>query len=612
MRITQRMKSGLKITFLLVALIAGRGLYAQNNSTYSQLIEEADLYLKVGDTGFARIDYTKAVKMNPGAEYPRLKLAEIDRKNASQHRIDSLFEQNLVSAEKYFRSGNYNLAQIEYQRSLELKPESEFIKGRLATIRGSVFKTDPTKPEISLANLRTETAKPENNSVGPKADLMIPESNIAKPVNTHALPKSNSVTSNTGTLDTATERLVTPPTPPSPLQTNLTQAEEFFNVKDYENAAQRYQAALTIKPGDKAIKTKLTTTHTLLDKQKKDLKAYSDIILAAEKAATLKNTVQAIAGYEQAALIKPGDADVQSKLIVLRDRLIVEQNQEKDFKDILATADKFLKDNNLPEAKKSYEMARSIRPQEKYPQEKLLEISHIDALAEADKTIKYREATVLGESLLTQEDYQGAFQAFTKASELRPAEEYPKQKVKELDVKIKAMDAQYKIAYNGYILDATKASQAKNWDIAMDNYLKALKAKTGDTLAGNQIVKIISYMDTKLIATLTPLSSSILEGKEVKLPFKAIESATRRNHYLVVRVKNSAAGTPRLYIGYGLDSQKNGAIIYRNFQKGGQFTDYVIRIANQDRWYRLDNNWISLTVEGGSLDIASLKLCADY
>ena len=174
------------------------------------------------------------------------------------------------------------------------------------------------------------------------------------------------------------------------------------------------------------------------------------------------------------------------------------------------------------------------------------------------------------------------------------------------------MDAQYKIAYNGYILEATKASHAKNWDIAMDNYLKALKAKTGDTLASNQMVKIISYMDTKLLTTLTPPSPTILEGKEIKLPFKAIESIKRRNHYLVVRVKNSAAGMPRLYIGYGMDAQKNGAIIYRNFIKGAQFTDYVVRIANQDRWYRLDNNWISITVEGGSLEIANLKLCADY
>lgn len=592
-----------------MALIAGKGLFAQNNSTYSQLIEEADLYLKVGDTGFARIDYEKAVKMNPSDEYPRLKLAEINRKEVTQHRIDSLFEQSLVSAEKYFKSGNYNLAQIEYIRSLELKPESVFIKGRLATISGSGTKTESPKAESSITNLKTEPALPENKTVDFKAEPLKQENSLVKPVMAHAVPESNQPTAKTQGTQTASELQ---PTAPSPLQTNLTQAEEFFNAKDFENAAQRYQAALSIKPGDKTIKTKLTVTRTLLDKQKKDQKAYGDIILAAEKAATQKNTKQAITSYEQAALIKPDDADLQSKLIVLRDRLIVEQNQEKDFKDIITKADQYLHDNNLPEAKKSYELARTIRPEEKYPQEKLLDISHRDALAESEKVIKYKESLILAESLLTQEDFQGAYQAFSKASELRPQEGYPKQKITELDVKIKESEAKFKIAYTGYISDANKAYQAKNWDVAMDNYLKALKAKITDTLAGNQIIKIISFMDTKLITTLTPPSPSVSEGKEVKLPFKAIESAKRRNHYLVVRVKNSSVGTPRLYIGYGMDAQKNGAIIYRNLLKGGQYIDYLVRIANQDRWYRLDNNWISLTVEGGSLEIASLKICADF
>ena len=131
------MKLGLKIVFLFLALVSAAALSAQNNLSYKQLIEEADLYLKVGDVGFARIDYDKAIEMNPSDEYPRVKLAEIDRKAITQHQNDSIFEQSLLNAEKYFKAGNYNLAQIEYKRSLELKPESEFIKGRLATISAS-------------------------------------------------------------------------------------------------------------------------------------------------------------------------------------------------------------------------------------------------------------------------------------------------------------------------------------------------------------------------------------------------------------------------------------------------------------------------------------------
>jgi len=503
------MKLGLKIVFLLLALVATAALSAQNILTYKQLIEEADLYLKVGEIGFARIDYDKAITMNPSDEYPRLKLAEIDRKAITQHRNDSIFEESLLNAEKYFKAGNFNLAQIEYKQSLELKPESEFIKGRLATISASTSKTDFSKAEVSL---KTETPK----------------------------------------------------------------------------------------------------TLALIDKQKKDQRAYNDIILAAEKAVASKNTQQAITYYEKATAINPDNVVLGNILITLRDRLGVEQNLEKDFKGIIAKADSYMHNNNLTEAKKAYEQARSIKPDDKYPQDKLLEIGKIEAITEAENSKKYKETIVIAESLLGQEDYQGAYQSFSKASSLQPKEGYPKQKMTELTAKIKELEAQYKIAYTGYISDAGKAFQAKNWDIAMDNYLKALKAKTADTLSGNQINRIINYLDKKSILTLTPPTPTIAEGKEVKLPFKAIEMTKRTNHYILARVKNSGVGTPRLYINYGQDAQKNGGIVYRNLLKGGQYIDYVIRIVNQDRWYRLDNNWITLTVEGGTLEMENLKVCADF
>ena len=602
------MKLGLKIVFLFMALIAAAALSAQNNLSYKQLIEEADLYMKAGDIGFARIDYDKAITMNPSDEYPRIKLAEIDRKAVDQHHNDSIFEQSLLNAEKYFKAGNYNLAQIEYKRSLELKPGSEFIKGRLATISASASKTDLAKTEVSTLNLNKEVPKATSSLVTPKSDPSKQEIVIGKPGAKTKTKDNKLPVTTTEVKKTDPDQLTAAPTP---LQTALNQGDDFLAAKDFINAVQRYQAALALKPGDKAIKTKLSTSQALLDKQKKDQQVYNDIILAAEKAVAAKNTEQAIIYYEKAATINPDNVALGNILITLRDRFSVEQNLDKDFKAIIAKADVYMQDNNLSEAKKAYEQARSIKPEDKYPQDKLLEIGKIEAITDAENSKKYKETLILAESLLSQEDYQGAYQTFSKASTLQPKESYPKQKMTELTAKMKELEAQYKVAYTGFIADAGKAFQTKNWDVAMDNYLKALKAKTADTLSTNQINRIITYLDKKSILSLTPSSPTIAEGKDVKLPFKAIEMTKRTNHYIMARVKNSGAGTPRLYINYGQDAQKNGGIVYRNLIKGAQFIDYVIRIVNQDRWYRLDNNWITLTVEGGTLEMENLKVCAD-
>lgn len=601
------MKLGLKIVLLLVVLMTGMELKAQNNLSYKQLIEEADLYLKAGEVGFARIDYAKAITMNPTDEYPRLKLAELDRQEKAQRHNDSLFEESLVNAEKYYKAGNYNLAQIEYGKSLQLKPESEFIKDRLAAISVSAPKTS----QNNLTNLKVDPIKQDNQPEVSNVTLVkqeVQNDKYDKSVTKPSAKEKNQSVPIQADKKPGMEQL---PSVPTPLQDALAQADAYYAAQDFENALQRYQAALALKPGDKTIKAKLTAIQALLDKEKKDQKAYSDIIIAAEKAVSQKSTQEAITLYEQAAKLKLDDATVSNKLITLRDQLNVEQQLAKDFKEIIVKADNFLHENNLPQARKYYEQARSIKPDDKYTQDKLLEISKIESINEVENIKKYKETLILAESLLNQEDYQGAYQTFSKASELQPKEVYPKQKMTELNIKIKELEAKYMIAYNGYVAEANKAYKGRNWDVAMDNYLLAIKTKANDTLSANQINRILDYMNKKTIVTLTPTSSSLLDSKEVRLPFKAIDPSKRVNHYFVLRAKNSSAGTPRLYVSFGQDALKNGGIIYRNLIKGGQYIDYVIRIANQDRWYRPDNNWISLIVEGGSLEIESLKICAD-
>ena len=38
--------------------------------------------------------------------------------------------------------------------------------------------------------------------------------------------------------------------------------------------------------------------------------------------------------------------------------------------------------------------------------------------------------------------------------------------------------------------------------------------------------------------------------------------------------------------------------------------DYLIRISVQDKWYREDNNWISLFVETGDIEITRVQIAA--
>lgn len=591
--------------FIIVVLLASN-LQAQNNNDYRKLIEEADLYLEAGDIGFARIDYEKAVKLNPSDEHPRLKLAELDRLALTKKKNDSLFEQRLINAERYFKAANYNLAQTEFIKSLELKPESVFVKERLATIT-NLSKKDELKNKDQGSNsslsINKQMAKPNVDITStPEKELQPVVDNQTTSNKTNSkreLPKARAIPS----TETVSQ--------PSQLQVLLNSATEYIKANDFENAIQKLQSASALKPTDKNIKSQLLFAKTQLEKRRKDERTYSDLIASAEKHIVQNDTRSAIESYENALKIKPDETIIQNKLIALRDKLTVEIKLDQDFKVIVNKGDSLFHANNLTEAGKTYEQARNIKPDDKYVKDKLLEISRIETIANGEKLKKYKEAIDLADALLKQEDWQGAVQSYNQASEYQPKEQYPKQRITELNEKLQTLEAQLLASYNSSITEGDKAYQTRSWDVAMDNYLQAARAKSSNNLAENQISKILSFLEGKLVLTLTPPSSALVPEKEMKLSFTPLEISKRRNNYLIIRMKNSAAGSPRLYISYGINEQKNGGIVFRSILKGNKFTDYVVKFGNQDRWYRLDNNWITLTVEGSPLEIESLKICAD-
>jgi hypothetical protein len=49
--------------------------------------------------------------------------------------------------------------------------------------------------------------------------------------------------------------------------------------------------------------------------------------------------------------------------------------------------------------------------------------------------------------------------------------------------------------------------------------------------------------------------------------------------------------------------------VYRSLDKK-EISDFLIRISVQDKWYREDNNWISLFVETGDIEITKVQIAA--
>ena len=96
---------------------------------------------------------------------------------------------------------------------------------------------------------------------------------------------------------------------------------------------------------------------------------------------------------------------------------------------------------------------------------------------------------------------------------------------------------------------------------------------------------------------------------EKKFTFSPIEPRQRKNNYILLKARSTGKTAPKVYLNYGRDNQKNGGIVLRSLDKK-EISDFLIRISVQDKWYREDNNWISLFIETGEIEISKVQIAA--
>jgi hypothetical protein len=120
------------------------------------------------------------------------------------------------------------------------------------------------------------------------------------------------------------------------------------------------------------------------------------------------------------------------------------------------------------------------------------------------------------------------------------------------------------------------------------------------------IGKIRQYINDHAFVNLNSSAVSVSSGQEKKFTFSPIEPRLKKNNYILVRAKSSNPATLKVYLNYGRDAQKNGGVVLRNLSE--KENDILVRISVQDKWYREDNNWISLSTEGGSVEVSRIDI----
>ncbi len=405
----------------------------EQNKLYTQEIQNADSFFNSADYSKATKGYNSALKIKPNEGYPKQKIDEI--KNILEQILltDNLYTEQIKQADKDFKTAKYEAAREGYGKALDIKPNESYPSDQLLKIN-SLLSEMYTLKEL------------ENNYTAA-----------------------------------------------------IEEADRFFNVEDYQNSITAYQKALSFKPKEKYPKIQIGLAEERLDYIARQLRekeaiqlAYQVAIKKADEAFSAGIYDDAIPNYQEAITIIPYEQYPKDQLLKIDELKAAAIKSE--FDRVIAEADNYFNGQNYVPAKERYQTALNFIPDETYPIGRINEIDKIlSDLALAEKTKKendrlYEQAILKADKDFEMVLFQSAISFYNEAHIIKPNENYPVQKIQEINqiVEKNRIDEEYRKV----LLAADAYYRMKSYVEAKPEYSKALTIKPDEEYPANQIKKI--------------------------------------------------------------------------------------------------------------------------
>ncbi len=467
------------------------------DDNYKAAIAKADQLLAAKTYNDARLEYENALKIKASEQYPQTKIAEIDKilaDIAAKQSLEENYKATIARADQLFASKNYDQAKSEYGKALGLKSAEQYPKTKMAEIDGILAEIARLKAlDEEYANVIAQADKLLSGKTYSDAKVKFQEALKLKPAEKYPLEKI-------AEADKALAEQTRLKAIDDQYSAAILKADNLLTQKTYPAARVEYVNASAIKPGENYPKEKISE----IDKILADIAAakifddnYRSSITRADQLLAAKTYAEARTEYEKAQKLKPADQYPPLKIAeidkILADREAIRVLNE-NYQTAIKLADQALVAKTYNEAKVQYEKALGIKPEEQYPKTKVAEIEAIFAEIVRKKAIddEYSATITSADQLLAQKSYDPAKSKYQKAAELKPAEQYPKTKLAEIEkaltdvARLKAIDDQYKSA----VAEADQLFQSKTYIKAKESYNNAGKIKPAEQYPKDKITEI--------------------------------------------------------------------------------------------------------------------------
>ena len=495
---------------------------------YAKSIAAADKYYNAKGYQSALLEYRNAFTYKPEEQYPKDRIKELTALLEAMKARDEAYKKTIANADKLFIALSYEPSKAEYQNALKIKPEEAYPVDRIREIDEILARLKNVKAEynrlVDLADSFYVDKKYINakanyqQALKVKPDESYPKEMIAKSDNLISGQEANAKT-----LEEA-------------YQTALTSADQLYTAKDYEKAKPAYEGASHIKPDESYPKEKIKEIEGILasiDKQNQQEKQYADLIAGGDKLFADKSFQPAKEKFQAALGIKPEEAYPKEKIGEI-DKILESTAKQKALEDqytaMIAAADKLFSDRSYALAKTQYQQALSLKPNEKYPKDRILEIDNALADLAKQKAVddQYTAALSKADRSFDAKNWEQAKTDYNEASGIKPNETYPKDKIAEIikivadSENLKANEAKYAAILSG----ADKLLLAKSYDEAKTEYTRASGMKPGEAYPKDKISEIDKILaDMAKKKSLDDQYASLITAADKFLGDKSYETA---------------------------------------------------------------------------------------
>ncbi|MDX9882569.1 MAG: hypothetical protein RBS73_10925 [Prolixibacteraceae bacterium] len=464
---------------------------------YDRIVKEADGLFDQTKYDDALAKYQEGARLFPDRPYPQDRIREIQNlldalRLAEQKKQDlnKLYKEAVARADLKFEDKLYNDALAAYQQAMQYKPDDSHSQGRIEQIK-QIIEQQEKAAKFAETLARAEVLF-SNKDYVPAREIFREASDI--------LPGDPRSDMRIEEINRILEQIAMQTVSEQNYQKEIQEGDHLFGQQKYTDAVSRYRAALEIKANDALALEKIEKTELAI-RQIQDQQKYDAAIAGADKSFRAKEYQLAENGYREALSIKQEEKYPKEQLERITNILAEESAKrlkklQYDF--LVRSGDSLVNLRNYQEARTSFVKAKSLFPQEKYPDQIILRIDNeLKELAARESRMKqaefaYNQAISRADQAFGNKQYDMAKTGYNEALEIKPGEEYPRNRISEID---KILDEQQIAAENERLYAENmkagqKAFNEERLADAISSFEKALKYKAGDPLALQRIGEI--------------------------------------------------------------------------------------------------------------------------